>query len=57
MARLMAAVEELREAVVELAQSKTAEQQSAVQELRLAAKANIAALEDAALRSLKKLGL
>ena len=57
MARLMAAVEELREAVVELAQTNAAQQHTAVQELRLAAKARIADLEDAAVRSLKKLGL
>ena len=57
MARLMAAVEELREAVVELAQSKASEQHTAVQELREAAKAKIADLEDAAMRSFKKLGI
>ena len=56
MARLMAAVEELREAVVELAQSKASEQHTAVHELREAAKAKIADLEDAAMRSFKKLG-
>ena len=57
MARLMAAVEELRDAAVELAHSKAAEQHTAVQELRQAAKAKIADLEDIAVRSLKKLGL
>lgn len=56
MARLMAAVEELREAVVELAQSKASDQQTAVHDLREAAKAKIADLEDAAIRSFKKLG-
>ena len=57
MARLMAAVEEMREAIVELAQSKAGEQQTAVNELRQAAKAKIADLEEVAVRSLKKLGL
>ena len=57
MARLMAAVEELREAVVDLAQSKAAEQQSAVSDLRKAAQSKIADIEEAAVRSLKKFGL
>jgi len=57
MARLMAAVEELREAVVDLAQSKAEEQQSAVADLRKAAQSRIAEIEDAAVRSLKKFGL
>jgi hypothetical protein len=57
MARLMSAVEELREAVVEFAQTKTEDQQAVVAELRRSAQAKIADLEDAAVRSLKKLGL
>lgn len=57
MARLMAAVEELREAVVELAQEKADNQREAVSELRQAAQARIAEVEGAALRALKKLGL
>ncbi len=57
MVRLMAAVEELRDAISDLAQSKAAEQHTAVTELRQAAKARIAEVEEAALRSLKKLGL
>jgi hypothetical protein len=57
MARLMAAVEELREAVVDFAHSKTEDQQAVVAELRRSAQAKIADLEDAAVRSLKKLGL
>ncbi|MFP4277959.1 MAG: hypothetical protein ACLFQ2_11145 [Wenzhouxiangella sp.] len=55
--RLMAAVEELRDAVVEFAQTKAEDQQAAVAELRRSAQAKIADLEDAAVRSLKKLGL
>ncbi len=57
MARLMSAVEELREAVVDFAQSKTEDQQAIVAELRRSAQTKIADLEDAAVRSLKKLGL
>lgn len=57
MARLLAAVEELREAVVELANEKAQEQRSAVADLRQAAQQRIADVEDMAIRALKKLGL
>ena len=55
MARLLAAVEELREAVVELASEKAKEQQSAVADLRQAAQQRIADLEDMAVRTMQKL--
>ena len=57
MTRLLTAVEELREAVVELAQTKASEQQAAVTEFRRSAQAKIADLEAAAVRSLKKFGI
>lgn len=57
MARLLAAVEELREAVVELASEKAQEQQSAVADFRQAAQQRFADLEDMAVRTLKKLGV
>lgn len=56
MARLMAAVEELRAAVVDLAQSQGAEQKAAMSDLRKTAQAKIADLEEAAMRSLKNFG-
>lgn len=57
MARLLAAVEELREAVVELASEKAQEQKSAVADFRQAAQQRFADLEDMAVRTLKKLGV
>jgi hypothetical protein len=57
LSRLMAAVEELRDAVVDFAQAKTEDQQVAVAELRRSAQAKIADLEESAVRALKKLGL
>ena len=57
LARLMAAVEELREAVVDFAEAKAEDQKAAVSELRRSAQAKIADLEDMAVRSLKKFGL
>lgn len=55
LARLMAAVEELRAAVIDLATSQAA-RESAVGDMRKAAQAKIAEIEDATARSLKKLG-
>jgi Mg2+ and Co2+ transporter CorA len=55
LSRLMAAVDELREAVVGFAQTKSEDQQAAVAELRRSAQAKIADLEDSAVRALKRL--
>ena len=57
MSRLLAAVEELREAVVALANEKAQDQKAAVSDLRRAAQERIADIEDMALRTLRKLGL
>ncbi|MEE4639355.1 MAG: hypothetical protein V2J42_11520 [Wenzhouxiangella sp.] len=57
LSRLMAAVEELRDAVVDLTQSKAEDHHHAVIELRTAAKARIAELEDLTVRTLKRFGL
>ncbi|MCC5866201.1 MAG: hypothetical protein JJU31_13840 [Wenzhouxiangella sp.] len=53
--RLMAAVEELRSAVIGLATSQAA-RHSAISDMRKTARAKIAEIEDATTRSLKKMG-
>ncbi|NDY96775.1 hypothetical protein [Wenzhouxiangella limi] len=57
LARLMAAIEELREAVVGYAVAKAEDQQATVAELRRSAQARIAEVEEAAVRSLRRFGL
>lgn len=56
MSRLLAAVDELREAALELAQSRTEDHQAVVSDLRKAAQSRIAEIEQAAVRSLKRFG-
>ena len=57
LSRLMAAVEELRDAVVAFAQAKGEDQQVAVAELRRSAQSKIADLEESAVRALRRIGL
>ncbi len=56
MSRLLAAVDELREAALELAQSRSEDHQTVVSDLRKAAQSRISEIEQAAVRSLKRFG-